>query len=160
MRRWPGGESALWTAAALVVLVAARVYRPRAYAPARPAAIAPLRPLASARPDSLAAWAERFTDADPFRLERRPADVAYRPELEGAPPPPPGPPKPALALQGILGGPPWEAIVEGLPGREGGVVVRVGDRAGALLVRRVTRDTVVIAGLDTTWTLTMRSAWR
>jgi hypothetical protein len=65
------------------------------------------------------------------------------------------PPKPRLVLRGILGGPPWDALIEGIPGREGSAVVRTGDKLAGLLIRSVRRDTVVVRGADTTWKLTM-----
>ncbi|MGH7719209.1 MAG: hypothetical protein ACREON_10235, partial [Gemmatimonadaceae bacterium] len=61
--------------------------------------------------ESLAIAGNAVVESNPFRLDRRPAQVPYDPELEGAPPapPPPVPPKPSLSLAGIVGGPPWEA---------------------------------------------------
>jgi hypothetical protein len=96
---------------------------------------------------------------DPFRSARHASPVAYSPEIEGAPPPPPRPPRPGLAVSGIIGGPPWSAVLEGVPGRESGAVVRAGDTLGGLCVRAVRRDTVVITGMDTTWRLIVRRAW-
>lgn len=112
--------------------------------------------------DTLSAAAERIAAHNPFRLDRRPAAVAFTPVLEGMPappPPPPKPPQPALSLAGILGGPPWEALVDGIPGREGSVLVRRGERFAGLMVRSVSRDTVVIAGQDTVWRLTLKKTW-
>jgi hypothetical protein len=106
--------------------------------------------------ESLRVAAAYLVETDPFRVDRRPSSVAYRPDLEGAPPPPPRPPKPTLVLRGIIGGPPWEAIVDGVPERSTSTVLRQGDVVGALRVRAVGRDTVVIQGADTTWRLTMR----
>jgi hypothetical protein len=111
---------------------------------------------------------ERFTqlkgaliEADPFRLDRRPAPVRYRPELEGAgaPAPPPSPPKPVLVLRGIVGGPPWDAMIDGIPGRQGAVLVHRGDTLGGLTVSVIQRDTVIIHGADTTWRLSIRRSW-
>lgn len=116
-------------------------------------------PVERPRGDSLLAAAARIAATDPFRLDRRPAAVPFRVELEGAPPAAPSPSRPALSLRGVVGGPPWEALVEGFPGREGSVLVRRGDRVGDLAVRRVAPDTVVISGQDTTWTLTLRKVW-
>jgi hypothetical protein len=113
--------------------------------------------------ESLATASALIVERDPFRLERRPSSVPYAPVLEGAAPQVARPPKPALVVTGIVGGPPWEALVEGIPGRPASVVVRRGDAFGdsvaRLTVRRVGPDTVVIAGMDTTWTLTVRKAW-
>ncbi|MGH7720461.1 MAG: hypothetical protein ACREON_16645 [Gemmatimonadaceae bacterium] len=112
--------------------------------------------------DTLESAALAVVESDPFRLERRPASAIYRPELEGAPLealPPPPPPKPMLTLGGVAGGPPWEAVVDGIPGREGPVVVRAGQALGDFRVRSVGRDTVVIQGADTVWRLTLRKPW-
>ena len=84
--------------------------------------------------DSLRAAAARVAEHDPFRLDHRPATVPYRPEQEGAAQRPrsPKPPKPHLALSGIVGGPPWSAILDSVPGREGSVLVKRGDTLGGL----------------------------
>jgi len=111
-------------------------------------------------PDSLAAAAAVLVEHDLFRLERRPSDVAYSPDLEGAPLPEAAPPKPVLVLKGLVGGPPWQAVLEGIPGREGSVVVRTGDTLGALRVRAIRRDTVVVQGMDTTWRMTVKRGWQ
>lgn len=99
--------------------------------------------------------------ADPFRLERRPAAVAY-----GTEPSPPNamtpslPGRPMLSVSGIIGGPSWEAILDGIPGREGGVLVRAGQVIGELRIRTIRPDTVIVEGSDTTWILTLRRPWR
>jgi hypothetical protein len=111
--------------------------------------------------DSLAG--ERALDLDPFRIARHPSPVEYLSDADGMPPPAPPapkPPKPLLAISGIVGGPPWAALIEGVPGREGTIVVRQGDTLGGLTVRRVGRDTVTVLGMDTTWKLAVRRTWR
>jgi hypothetical protein len=113
-------------------------------------------------PETLHAASITLIETDPFRLERRPADVAYTPggEHEAASPtPPPAPPRPVLALTGTIGGPPWAALIEGMPGREGSVLVREGESMGELRIARVTRESVVVTGADTTWNLKLRRAW-
>lgn len=105
--------------------------------------------------DASAALAE----IDPFRAARHPSPIPYQPNQEGAPPPPPRAPRPALSLSGIIGGPPWAAVLEGVPGQQGSVVVHPGDTLGGLRVRVVKRDSVVITGVDTTWRLIVRRAW-
>jgi hypothetical protein len=90
--------------------------------------------------------------------------VPYRPELDGvavaAPPPPPKPPKPHLAVAGILGGPPWTALLDSVPGRDGSVLVKRGDTLGGLKIRSVGRDTVVVQGTDTLWKLVVKRPWQ
>jgi len=113
-------------------------------------------------PDTVAAAAKAIAAGDPFRLDHRPSTVAYRAELEGVapPPPPPVPPKPALALAGLVGGPPWAALLDGVPGRDGSVLVHAGETLGALHVRGVSAAGVTISGMDTTWHLTLKRPWR
>ena len=112
--------------------------------------------------DSIALAGAVLVRGNPFRFDRKPSAVPYQPELEGAPPPPPAapkPPKPVLVLRGIVGGPPWDAMVEGIPDRQGPVLVRRGDTLGGLTIRAIRRDTVIIQGADTTWRLTIKRAW-
>lgn len=88
---------------------------------------------------------------NPFRDDRR---AAPRPFGSADAPTEAIPPRvrPALKVTGIAG-PPWSAIVEGLPGRENGTVVRPGERVGEMLIARISKDSVRIVGTDTTWTL-------
>jgi hypothetical protein len=50
-------------------------------------------------------------------------------------------------------------VLEGVPGREGAVILAAGDTAGGLQVRRLEPGRAVIAGYDTTWVLTPRGLW-
>lgn len=100
----------------------------------------------------------------PFRSSRRPAEVSYDPDraaVPGAPPPQEGP-KPPLSLSGIAwgGGVKPTAVLEGLPGTQGPRAVRAGDVIGGLTVRRIQRGSVIVTGLDTTWTLTVKAPWQ
>lgn len=98
---------------------------------------------------------------DLFRFDRHAASVPFRTELQGVvAPPPPKPPPPALALSGIVGGPPWEALVDGIPGKDGAVLVRKGDVFGELKVHSIGRDSMVIQGADTTWRLGVKKPWQ
>ena len=103
--------------------------------------------------------ADLIASNDPFRLTNTPALVRYDPKAEGAVPTTSvaAPPiRPAMTLKAIVGGPPWQAIVDGLPGQPAGTVVRAGNAFDKLVARAVTRDSVVIQGPDTTWVLTFR----
>jgi hypothetical protein len=98
---------------------------------------------------------------DPFRLTRRPARVAYDPLPLLRPGVLPSP-RPALGLAGIVwdGGKDPGALIEGFPGIAGARSVRRGDVIAGLRVKRIAADGVVIVGLDTTWTLTVKEPWR
>ena len=98
---------------------------------------------------------------DPFRAARHASPIAYRPELEGIapPPPPPKPPHPVLILVGVLGGPPWDALLDGIPGKDGSTMVHAGETIGGLRVRSITRDSVIVQGADTTWRLALKRSW-
>ena len=120
---------------------------------------------AGARPDihpdgkQLRDEAELIVSNDPFRLTNTPALVRYDPKAEGAAPTTvvAAPPiRPVMTLKAIVGGPPWQAIVDGLPGQPPGTVVRAGNAFDKLIARAVTRDSVVIQGPDTTWVLSFR----
>ena len=147
-----------WVGLALGVrLVAAplvRVALPQRVATAAQVAAPPV----VAHPDSLAA---ALVARDPFRITRRPSDVVYDPVRLALPATPPAP-KPVLALVGIV----WDsgrdptALVEGLPGVEGPRPVRSGEAIAGLRVKAIKPDRVVVTGLDTTWTLTVREPWR
>jgi hypothetical protein len=96
---------------------------------------------------------------DAFRLTNAPAAVRYDPADEtrasqGANAAPPAPLRPTMTLKAIVGGPPWQAVVDGIPGSPPGTIVRAGNTFDRLVARRVTRDSVVMQGPDTTWVLT------
>lgn len=113
--------------------------------------------------DSLASTIEAAEDLivtnDPFRLANAPALVRYDPADESdVTPGIAGPPRvrPNLILKAIVGGPPWQAVVDGLPGQPPNTLVRAGSAYDKLVARAVTRDSVVIQGPDTTWVLSFR----
>jgi hypothetical protein len=119
----------------------------------------PAPPLPSA---TLSTAARLVAAGDPFRLDRVPAPIAAGPALvPGVPPPPPPPPKfrPPLAVSGIVG-PPWQAMLDGVPDRPTTVLVRPGDVLGQLRVRSIDPNLVVVQGPDTTWRLTVRKPWQ
>jgi hypothetical protein len=97
---------------------------------------------------------------DPFRLANAPASVRFTPNNENggvgsvaavAPSI-----RPNMTLKAIVGGPPWQAIVDGIPGQAQGTLVRTGNAFDKLVARAVTRDSVIIQGPDTTWVLSFR----
>jgi len=155
-------ERGLWGATTVAVIVTAlgvRAARATSATSAWPILTAAAEPR-RLDGDSIAQAVAYVVANDPFRLSRHPATVAYSPALEGlAPPVVARPPRPNLVLRGVVGGPPWSAILDGVPGRDGNVLVRRGDSLGALVVRAVGRDTVIIKGADTTWRLTVKRSW-
>lgn len=102
--------------------------------------------------ESLAVTARRVA---PFRADGRPSAVAYDPVRSEAVPEY-LPPKPSLALKGILEGGASLAIIEGIPGRDGPVLLGVGDTVAGLRVRRIRDGQVTVTGMDTTWQLRIR----
>jgi hypothetical protein len=121
----------------------------------RPSPSVSVRPYAA---DSLA----RATAARPvFRAGRRASAIAYDPTRSAQPVVPEArPPRPVLALVGIVAGAEPTAVIEGFPAIEGARVVRVGDVIAGLTVRRIADNQVRISGLDTVWVLQVREPWR
>jgi|SRR6185312_899880 len=118
----------------------------------------PVRPMSS---DSLGVLTSRIVDSDPFRLDRKPAAVAYGAAQDTLPnrtAAAPEAPRPPLVLVGIVG-PPWRALVDGVPGHDGSIVLRAGQSIAGLRVRNVTASTTTISGVDTTWQLAVKRTW-
>lgn len=158
-------EIALWGGAALAGAYAASVWLSPAGVNAAPVAAGDAAPVAIALPAAIprAGVANGIVMRNPFRLDRRQAPLPHSTAplagMTTPPPPPPSLPKPQLRVNGILGGPPWEALLEGVPGREGSVLVRAGDTLDGLRIHRLTGDSVVVRGRDTTWTLGVKRQW-
>lgn len=118
---------------------------------ARPAAERRSQPLQLAAADTIPDVVEDIGSHNVFRADRSAsADTAT-----GAAPPAivAQPAQPLLSLRGIVGGPPWSAIVDGVPGHQMSVVLRLADTVQGLRVSMIRRDTVVIRARDTTWKL-------
>lgn len=121
-------------------------------------------PLRSFDGQTLEADAARAVAHDPFRLDRRPTDIAF-----GVATPAFSPSEPAAALatpslsginlKGVIGGPPWQAVLGGVPGRESDIVVRAGDTLTGFRVERISPQAVVLAAPDSSITLTPSQAW-
>jgi len=110
--------------------------------------------------DSLAEAEEMTVTNDPFRLANVPAAIRFDPNNDanaGASIAVSPPVRPVMTLKAIVGGPPWQAVIDGIPGQPPGAVVRAGSAFDKLVARAVTRDSVVIQGFDTTWVLTFRA---
>ena len=106
--------------------------------------------------DSLAIAEESIASNDPFRVANSPPAVRYDPTSEAARPNDAAPlilVRPSFALRAIVGGPPWQAVIDGIPGQPSGTIVRAGMIFDKLTVSAITRDSVIIKGPDTTWAL-------
>jgi hypothetical protein len=161
--RW--AERGLWIGAMLAAaagVIQAQLGTKRALAAARPTLL-PAIPAAPPRaiPDSLESAVEVIANLNLFRPERTSAEQhsSAQPTTAMTMPQPPSA-KPHLVLRGVLGGPPWDAIIEGIPGREGSAVLRAGQSLGGVTVRAVRQDTAWARGFDTTWTLTLGRSWQ
>lgn len=138
------GLAAMWSWATAVPLVPKE---PRKTYP-------PAAAVAAVDTTGLAGAAAALRDHDPFRFERKPTKLRFNPwEPVAAAPTAGRPPRPALSLTGVLGGPPWNALLQGIPGREAGVVMSVGDSVSGIRLDRIHGDTAFVSGLDTTWIL-------
>ena len=94
---------------------------------------------------------------DPFRLANEPSLVRFEPAAEGGAPASAAPTvRPTLVLKAIIGGPPWQAVIDGIPGQPAGTVASAGTRFDQFVVRSVSRDSVVVQGRDTAWTLSFK----
>ncbi len=161
----PWLERALWIGVLLALgagVVTAHQRSAQLWAAATPTvlsviAAAPTRP---AR-DTLESAVDEIADRNLFRPERTSAEQhpSTQPTMPMAMPQPPSS-KPRLVLRGVLGGPPWDAIIEGIPGHDGSVVLRAGQSLGGITVRAVRRDTAYARGLDTTWALPLARSWQ
>jgi hypothetical protein len=101
-------------------------------------------------------------DRDPFRVERAPTSVRFgaAPVTPSEPAVETRPERPKLVLAGIVGGPPWMALVEGVPGREGGVILVQGETMNGIRLDRLWSDSAALSDSDTTWVLSPKRVWR
>lgn len=87
-----------------------------------------------------------------FRRDRSPAAEVAQPSALA-----PRPPRPHIELRGVMGGPPWQVLIDGVPGHQSSVLMRVGESVGGITVMGVKAGTVVLKGADTVWHLTLRN---
>jgi hypothetical protein len=150
----------LLIASSVSAAAVARLQWDRVDAIGKPASVnvSALRRVPSRAPiDSLASAADAIVTNDPFRLSNSPPSVRFDPESDGAPAAGlVSQPRPNLILRAIVGGPPWQAVIDGLPGQPPGTLARAGSKFDRLVVRTVTRDSVIVQGADTAWTLAFR----
>jgi hypothetical protein len=106
-------------------------------------------------PDTLLRMTADVVERDPFRLSRRPSAVRFSMSNEPVEHLP-RPQRPQVVVSGVVGGPPWIAVLTGLPSRDGPVVVRPGDVFGSLVIKSIARELVVVSAPDTVWRLAVR----
>jgi hypothetical protein len=112
---------------------------------------------ASNMTDSVSDAADLTIDNDPFRLTNSPPSVRFDVATDGvAQGVTVRPPRPVLVLKAIVGGPPWQAVIDGIPGQPPSTIAESGKRFDKFLVRAVTRDSVIVQGPDTSWVLSFR----
>ncbi len=160
-------EWGLWCFGCIAMLGAARTWHLSGVVFPVPTPVVPTDGRAEAWPDSdtLDSLVDEIQSRDPFRLARTPAAAPFDaradlallsrtadPRIGSAPP---SPVRPQFVLHAIMGGPPWQAVLEGLPGTSGNIVVRQGDVFARFTVRSIGRDTVVVQASDTTYRLTL-----
>lgn len=154
---------ALWIAVASLAATAAwrsYVTQERLHAPGGAPGLATLVDIPEGpTTDSLDDASVLATDANPFRWDRSAADPSAQAAgpLGGTIPGAVSAPAVQISLRGILGGPPWTAVLTGVPGAPGAVVLRVGDTIAGFSIVRIRRDTVVVRGAGSVYTLTLMS---
>ena len=110
--------------------------------------------------DSIRAAADALIENDPFRISNTPPMRASSARTvaasTSAPPRPPALAQTArvsVVLKAITGGPPWRAVLGGVPGRVGDQVLEPGARFADMELRSISRDSVAIATADSSWWL-------
>jgi len=152
-------ERAGWAASCMLAALAVHAWRTEdpGYAPQSSREQGALAMTKGATSRELSEAANEVIVNNPFRISRRPSGVPFgsetrQPEQQQ----PASTPRPNLVLVGIVGGPPWIALVQGVPGREGLVVFRQGDTVAGLSISEVTRQGAVVIGADTLWRLALK----
>ncbi len=156
------GRVALWYAAAFFAGASIRLLATRPGATDVDAVMYPTMAIGqlsdTASFERLSALVDTVLAYDPMDAR---VDVVVAVDPVPSPPPEPvRPPAPALMLRGVVGGPPWMALLEGVPGQTGAVMLAQGDTLGMLRVVRVMADAVVLRDADSTWTLQLAATWR
>lgn len=148
-------ERALWLVSALVT-IGASLLTPHDGVAVSASSAVPLPPALFTSPTRNAVTRQdevhEIISDDLFRRERSAAEAPITAPATGLLHPP-SPPKPRLVLRGLVGGPPWDAILDGVPGHEGSFVVRAGDTVGGLRIRAVLANEAIVQGMDTSWVL-------
>ena len=118
---------------------------PTALAQASPSGVSAPTPRATARRAAPIRSPFRLDGAIPDRrFGEPPAEASVQPvELPAV--------RYEIVVKALVGGPPWAAVLVGLPGESLERVVRIGDRFGSVQIERVGEDGVRLATGDTSW---------
>src|SRR5262245_1733140 len=161
MNRLALAITSLLASGSFVVVAVARWQAARPNESHRAVSVSPARPPADSMvDDSLASAEESIVSNDPFRIANSPSAVRYDPASESVQSNGSTPPilvRPSFVLRAIVGGPPWQAVIDGFPGQPAGAIVRTGTTLDKLTVSAISRDSVIIKGPDTSWTLSFRA---
>jgi hypothetical protein len=107
-------------------------------------------------PDSLDELASLTIRNNPFRISHQPSATAFG--ANSAPPQPST--RPSLSLLGLIAdGNRAIAVVGGLPGRAGEVLLTEGDTIAGLRLIGFGKDAITIKGADSTWTIRLKRGW-
>lgn len=144
-----------WLAlAAATLLLGAAVSRATTAGPAQSAAVG--EAITSPRPPVNAdSVAQLVVARDVFRTERRASLTPYAPNVATDAADEEPVPRPRLRLLGLITGGGSRALIEGFPGTPGARLVGAGERVAGIRVVAIAGRSVRLAGLDTTWTLTL-----
>jgi hypothetical protein len=148
-------ERALWSGTALSAASAVWIWfcqRPPAVR-ARDFSIMSAPPPSAFTAKSLMTAVDDAVSDDLFRPER----TAPQPARDSTPVTAvqQAPLRPKFVLRGLIGGPPWDVIIDGLPGRPAGTVVRDGETVAGFSIQVTGQSAVRVHGADTTWVLVL-----
>lgn len=147
----------LWCSAGLLATAAAMHGAGRYRALLATAPVPPAGDAGGARrwaaPDARGEWASGTVAANPFRSTR---DAAPLPFGSVAPVVLDAPPAPVQITVTGVAGPPWAAIVQGLPSRPQGMVLRPGQRVAGIEVVHISQAGVRLRSADSVWTVGVR----
>jgi hypothetical protein len=161
---WRAAPVALWLASIALGAATVRAVATSVRMDPVPIATVAAAPGVPSLPDRalLQEQADSLRQRNPFRIERSPTSQPYGAPETAAPPQVevPAQPLPALRVGGIVGGPPWKALIEGIPGRESGLLLAAGEEWNGYRLVWVRGDSVMVITPDTTWILALKKAWR
>ncbi len=151
-------ERAAWTVAVGCVVALGALTMSAAQGRPASSAVRTSAPPMNASQDSTKHWLEALASRNPFVGSDDTASDARDDATEAEPAAVERPREslPALRLVGIIGGPPWSAVIENWPGGAMGKVVLVGTEASGLRVSEIGDNLVRVVGRDTAWALRLR----